>query len=144
MSKYENEAMELIETVAENCHHNAAKLFGRGAMPKRQTINAKSGEMGILLQRIDKMAEVQNLLLDRLNIYNGSKGIATFSLKEASLFSSCSRFDHIELDFPIITIQGQGMFKQGPLGGLTQKGRPNFLSPYANYYNTHVFKDNLS
>ena len=30
MSKYEDDAMELIETVAENSHHNAAKPFGRG------------------------------------------------------------------------------------------------------------------
>ena len=71
MSKYEDNAMELIETVAENSHHNAAKPFGRGAMPK--TIDAKSVETGMFLERIDKMAEVQNLLLDRLNILNGIK-----------------------------------------------------------------------
>ena len=40
MSKYEDDAMELIETVAENSHHNAAKPFRRGAMPK--AIDAKS------------------------------------------------------------------------------------------------------
>ena len=34
MRKYEDEGVELIETVAENSHHNIAKLFGRGAMPK--------------------------------------------------------------------------------------------------------------
>ena len=34
MRKYEDDAMELIETVVENSHHNAAKPFGRGAMPK--------------------------------------------------------------------------------------------------------------
>ena len=34
MSKFEDEAMDLIETVAENSHHNAAKPFGRGATPK--------------------------------------------------------------------------------------------------------------
>ena len=34
MSKYEDDAMELIETMAENSHHNATKPFGRGAMPK--------------------------------------------------------------------------------------------------------------
>ena len=62
MSKYKDGAMEHIETVAENSHHNAAKLFGRGAVPK--TIDAKSAETGMLLERIDKMAEVQNLLLD--------------------------------------------------------------------------------
>ena len=57
MSKYEDDAMDLIETVAENSHHNAAKPFGRGAMPK--ALDAKSAETGMLLERIDKMAEVQ-------------------------------------------------------------------------------------
>ena len=56
MSKYEDDAMELIETVVENSHHNAAKPFGRGAMPKM--IDAKSTEMGMLLERIDKMVKV--------------------------------------------------------------------------------------
>ena len=56
MSKYEADAMELIKTVAKNSHHNAAKLFERGAMPK--SIDAKSSETGMLLERIDKMAEV--------------------------------------------------------------------------------------
>ena len=62
MSKYEDNAMELIETVAENSHDNAAKPFGRGAMPK--SIDAKSAERRMLLERINKMAKVQNLLLD--------------------------------------------------------------------------------
>ena len=47
MNKYEDDAMELIKTVAENSHHNAAKPFGRGAMPK--AIDAKSAEEGMLL-----------------------------------------------------------------------------------------------
>ena len=34
MSKYEDDTMELIERVVENGHNNAAKPFGRGAMPK--------------------------------------------------------------------------------------------------------------
>ena len=58
MSKFEDEAMELIETVAENSHHNAAKPFGRGATPKGGLIDAKSLETGILLEKIDKMAKV--------------------------------------------------------------------------------------
>ena len=64
MRKYEDEVMELIETVAENSHHNEAKPFGRGVMPKGQLIDAKSAEMGMLLERIKKMVKVQNLLLD--------------------------------------------------------------------------------
>ena len=62
MRKYEDDAIELIETVAENGHHSAAKRFGRGVMPK--TIDAKSAETRMLLERIDKMAEVQNLLIN--------------------------------------------------------------------------------
>ena len=62
MSKYEDDAIELIEKVAENSHHNATKPFGRGVM--RKTIDAKSAETGMLLERIDKIAKVQNLLLD--------------------------------------------------------------------------------
>ena len=58
MSKYENEAMELIQTVAENSRHHIAKPFRRGAMLKGQMIDSKSAETGMLLERIDKMAEV--------------------------------------------------------------------------------------
>ena len=120
MSKYEDVAMELIETEAQNSHHNAAKPFGRGAMPKM--IDAKSAETGMLLERIDKMVEVQNLLLDRLNIRNGSKGLAPVSLQEASPCANCLRFDYVELDCPMMAIQGQNMFRQGPSGGQTQQG----------------------
>ena len=56
MSKYEDDAMELIETMVENSHHNAEKPFERGAMPK--SIDAKSAEMVMFLERLDKMVEV--------------------------------------------------------------------------------------
>ena len=81
MRSYEDNAMELIETVAENSHHNAAKPFGRAAMPKGQMIDAKLVEIGMLLERINKMAEVQNLLLDRLNIRIGSKRLTLSHFK---------------------------------------------------------------
>ena len=139
MSNYEDDAMELIKTVAENSHHNAAKPFGRGEIPKM--IDAKSTETGMLLERIDKMAEVQNLLLDRLNIRDGSEGLTPVSLQEALPCANCSRFDHIELDCPIMAIQGQDIFRQGPSGGLTQHGRPNFPGTYHNYYNTLIFNN---
>ena len=141
MSKYEDDAMELIETVAENSHHNAAKPFGRGAMPK--TIEAKSAETGMFLERIDKMGEVQNLLLNQLNISNGSEGLAPVSLQEASPCAICSRFDHVELDCPVMAIQGQNTFRQGPSGGQTQQGRPNFSGTYPNYYDTPILNNYL-
>ena len=122
MKKYEDDAKKLIETVAENSHHNAAKTFERGAMPKGQLIDTKSAGTGRLLERINKMAEVQNLLLDRLNSRNGSEGLAPVSLQEASPCANCSRFDHIKLDCPVMAIQGQGMFRQCPSGGPTQQG----------------------
>ena len=139
MSKYEDDMMNLIETVVENSHHNAAKPFGRGTMPK--ALDAKLAETGILLERIDKMAEVQNLLLDRLNICNGSKGLTLVSLQEASPCATCSRLDHVELDCPVMAIQWQGMYRQGPSGGPNQQGRPNYPSNYPNQYNTPFFNN---
>ena len=120
MSKYKDDAMKLIEMVAENSHHNAVKPFGRGAMPK--SIDAKLAEMGMLLERINKMAKVQNLLLDRLNIRNGSDGLALVSLQEVSPCATCSRFDHVKLDCPVMAIQGKNMYRQSPLGGPSQQG----------------------
>ena len=109
MSKYEDDAMKLIETITENSHHNVAKQFGRGAMLKM--IDAKSAQTMMFLERINKMAKVQNLLLDRLNIRNGSEGLAPVSLQEASPCANYSRFNDIELDCPVMAIQGQNMFR---------------------------------
>ena len=139
MSKFEDEAMDLIETVAENSHHNAAKPFGRGATPKGGLIDAKSVEMGMLLEKIDKKAEVQNLLLDRFHIHNRSEGLAPVALQEASPCAHCSRLDHVEMDCPIMEIQGQGMYRQGPPGGQSQQGRPNYQGTYPTYFNNHVY-----
>ena len=118
MSKFEDEAMELIKTVAENSHHNVKKLFERGATLKGGLTDAKSIETGMLLEKIEKMAEVQNLPLDRFHIRNGSEGLAPVTLQEASPCAHCSRLDHVKMDCPIIAIQGQGMYRQGPPGGL--------------------------
>ena len=108
-------------------------------MPK--TIDAKSAKMGMLLERINKMAEVQNLLLDRLNIRYGFGGLAPVLLQEASSCANCSRFDHVELDCPVMAIQGQNMFRQAPSRGPTQQGGTNFLGTYPNYYNTLFFNN---
>ena len=141
MRKYEDDVMDLIKTVVDNSHHNAAKPFGRGAMPK--ALKAKSAKTGILLERIDKRVEVKNLLLDRLNIRNGSEGLAPVSLQEASPCATCSRFDHVELDCPVMVIQGQEMYRQGLSGGPSQQGRPNYPGNYPNQYNTPIFNNSL-
>ena len=95
----------------------------------------------MLLKRIDKMTEVQNLLLDRLNIRNSSEGLAPVSLQEASPCMTCSTFDHVELDCPVMAIQGQNMYRQGLSGRPSQQGRPNYPGTYPNHYNTPVFKN---
>ena len=63
------------------------------------------------------------------------------SLQEASPCATCSRFDHVELDYPVMAIQGQNMYRQGPLGGPSQQGRPNYPGTYPNHYNTPVFNN---
>ena len=77
----------------------------------------------MLLEKIEKMAEVQNLLLDRFHIRHGSEGLAPVALQEASPCAHYSRFDHVEMDCPIMAIQEQGMYRQGPSGGQFQQGR---------------------
>ena len=46
------------------------KAVWKSVVSKGQLINAKSIKIGQLLERIEKMEEVENLLLDRLNIRN--------------------------------------------------------------------------
>ena len=95
MSKFEDDAMKFIETVVENSHHNTEKPFRKRCNADGRIIDAISIETRMLLERIDKMAEVQSFLLDRLRIRNGSEGLAPNAL-----------IDHVELDCPIMAIQG--------------------------------------
>ena len=68
-SKYEDEALELIELVAENSHHHATKSFrGRSAPAKVGMLDAKAAETGMLLDEIEKLTEAQNLIMDLLKI----------------------------------------------------------------------------
>ena len=53
MSKYEDEALGLIELVVENTHHHVAKSFGgRSAPTKGGMLDAKAVETGMLLDKI--------------------------------------------------------------------------------------------
>ena len=118
-----------------------AKPFGRHATPKGGLINAKSVEIGMLLEKIDKMVEVQNCLLDRFHIQNGSEGLAPVALQEASPCAHCSRLDHVKMDCSIMAIQGEGMCRQGPPGGPSQQGRLNYPSTYPNYFNNPIYNN---
>ena len=62
MSKHEDEARELIELVAANSHHHAAKSFGgRTALAKGGMLDAKVAETSMLLDKIKKLTEAHNL-----------------------------------------------------------------------------------
>ena len=76
MSTYEDEALELIELVAENSHHHAAKSFGGRSTPaKGGMMDAKAVETGMLLDKIEKLTVAQNLIMDSLKIRPGSDGL---------------------------------------------------------------------
>ena len=42
-----------------------------------------------------------------------------------------------------MAIQGQSMYRQGPSGGPSQQGRPNYPGTYPNQYNTPIFNYSL-
>ena len=140
MSKYEGEALELIEFVAENSHHHAAKSFGGRSTPaKGGMLDAKAVETGMLLDKIENLTEAQNLIMDSLKIRSGSDGLAPVSHSDVSPHSRCSNVEHVELDCPVMANQGPVPFQPNPMpyAGLSQAGRyhhPN--EGYSNYNNT--------
>ena len=125
MSKYEDEALELIELVAENSHHHAAKSFsGRSTPTKGGMLDAKAVETGMLLDKIEKLTEAQNLIMDSLKIRLGFDGLAPVSHSDVSLYSRYSNVEHVELDCPVMAIQGLVLFRPNPTTypGLSQVG----------------------
>ena len=139
MSKYEDEAVELIELVAENTHHHVAKSFnGRSTPAKGGMLDAKAVETGMLLDKIEKLTEAQNLIMDSLKIRPCFDGLALVSHSDVSPYSHCSNIEHVELDCPVMAIQGPVSFRPNPTTypGLSQASRyhhPN--EGYSNYNN---------
>ena len=139
MSKYEDEALELIELVVENSHHHAAKSFGgRSAPAKGGMLDAKAAETCMLLDKIEKLTEAQNLIIDSLKIRLGSDGLVPISQVDVSPCSHCSSFEHVELDCPVMAIQGPFPFRPNPTTypGLSQAGRSNYSNQgYSSFHN---------
>ena len=147
MSKYEDEALELIELVAENIHHHAAKSFGGwSTLVKGGVLDVKAAKTGMLLDKIEKLTEAQNLIMDLLKIRPGSDGLAPVSHVDVSLCLHCSSFEHVELDCPVMAIQGQFPFRPNPTTypGLSQAGRSNHPNQgYSSFHNpTYVQQRN--
>ena len=69
MSKYDDKALELIELVTENSHHHTVESFGRQSVPSKGGIlDAKAVKTGMFLDKIEKLTEAQNLIMDSLKI----------------------------------------------------------------------------
>ena len=101
-------------------------------------LDAKAVETGMLLDKIEKLTVAQNLIMDSLKIRPGSDGLALVSYSYVSLHSHCSNVEHVELDCPVMAIQGPVPFRPNPMpyAGLSQAGRyhhPN--EGYSNYNN---------
>ena len=115
MRKYEDEAIELIELVAENSHHHAAKPFGGQISPsKGGMLDAKGVETGMLLDKIKKLTKAQNLIMDLHKIRLGSEGLALIAPTDASQCLHCSSFEHVKLDCPLMPIQGPYPYRKNP------------------------------
>ena len=139
MSKYEDEALELIELVVENSHHHAAKSFGGRSTPaKGGMLDAKAAKTCMLLDKIEKLTEAHNLIMDSLKIRPGSDGFTLVSHIDVSPCSHCSSFEHVELDCPVMAIQGPFLFWPNPTTylGLSQAGRSNYPNQgYSSFHN---------
>ena len=139
MSKYEDEALELIDLVAENNHHHAAKSFrGWSAPAKGGMLDAKAAETGMLLDKIEKLTKAQNLIMDSLKVRPGSDSLAPVSHVDVSSCSHCSSFEDVELDCPVMAIPGQFPFQPNhtTYPGLSQAGRSAYPNQgYSSYHN---------
>ena len=140
MRKYEDEALELIELVAENSHHHAAKSFGGWSAPaKGETLGAKAVETCMLLDKIEKLTEAHNLAIDYLKIRLGSNGLVPVSHSDVSPCSHSSSFENVELDCPEMAIQSLFPFRPNPTTypGISQVGRSHNLNQgYTSYHNS--------
>ena len=133
MSKYEDEALELIQLVAENSHHHATKSFGGRSTPaKGGMLDAKAVETSMLLDKIEKLTKAQNLIMDSLKIRPSSDGLAPVSHSDVSPHSRGSNVEHV-----VMEIQGPVPFRPNPMpyAGLSQAGR--YHHPNGGYSNSN-------
>ena len=92
----------------------------------------------MLLDKIEKLTEAQNLIMDSLKIRPGSDGLAPVSHVDVSRCSHCSSFEHVELDCPVMAIQGQFPFRPNPTTYpcLSQAGRLTYPNKgYSSFHN---------
>ena len=76
--------------------------------------------------------------MDSLKIRPGSDGLAPVSHVDVLSVSHCSSFEHVELDCPVMAIQGQFQFWPNPTTypGLSQAGRSTYPNQgYSSFHN---------
>ena len=101
-------------------------------------LDAKAVETGMLLEKIERLIEAHDLIMDSLNIRPGSDGLAPAAHSDVLPCSHCSSFEHVELDCPVMAIQGLFSFRQNPTTypGLSQAGRSHYPNKgYTDYHN---------
>ena len=74
----------------------------------------KAVKTGMLLEKIEKLTEAQNLIIDSIKIQLGSNGLSPIANSDVSRCSHCSCFEHVEMDGPLMAIQGPFLFRQNP------------------------------
>ena len=91
-------------------------------------LDTKAAETCMPLDKIEKLTEAQNLIMDSLKIRPGSDGLVLVSHVDVSPCLHCSSFEHVELDCPVMAIQGQFPFRPNPTTypGLSQAGRSTY------------------
>ena len=79
--------------------------------------------------------------MDSLKIRPCSDGLALVSHVDVSSCSHCSSFEHVELDCPMIAIQGPYSFRPNPtsLPGLSQAGRSNYPNKGYSSFHNHTY-----
>ena len=101
-------------------------------------LDTKAAETCMLLDKIEKLTEAQNLIMDSLKIRPGSDGLAPVSHVDVSPCLHCSSFEHVELACPVMAIQGQFPFRPNPTTypGLSQAGRSTYPNQgYSSFHN---------
>ena len=102
-------------------------------------LDAKEAETGMRLDKIEKLTEAPNLIMDSLKIRPGSDGLAPVSHVNVSPCSHCSSFEHVELDCPVMAIQGPFPFRPNPTTypGLSQADRSYYSNRgYSSFHNS--------
>ena len=100
--------------------------------------------VNMLLDKIEKLTEAQNLIMDSLKIRSGYEGLTLVAHSDASPCLHCSSFEYVESDCPMMAIQGPYPYQKNltTYWASNQAGRSHYLSQgyHNNSYYTHFMR----